>query len=51
MTTLSLPNAPVGKAHPHPRDVCRAELTKFRLDEGPRTSRSSTSSMRCASSS
>ncbi len=30
MTTLSLPNAPVGKAHPHPRDVVRAELTKFR---------------------
>ncbi|HET6685391.1 MAG TPA: hypothetical protein VFH02_02575, partial [Jiangellaceae bacterium] len=30
MTTLSLPHAPTGRAHPHPRDVVRAELTKFR---------------------
>jgi ABC-2 type transport system permease protein len=30
MTTLSLPNAPAGKAHPHPLNVVRAELTKFR---------------------
>ena len=30
MTTLSLPIAPVGKAHPHPGGVLRSELTKFR---------------------
>ena len=30
MTTLSLPLVPAGKAHPHPRNVARAELTKFR---------------------
>lgn len=30
MTTLSPPLASAGKAHPHLRDVMRAELTKFR---------------------
>jgi len=30
MTSLTLPLAPAGKAHPHPQDVVRAEVTKFR---------------------